>query len=119
MSSDTSHPVPPLPRPKMRSHGSDTLLFSPLSRRGHGPGLIILVPDYEGSPLVPQNGVPSCLWKWAEEGYAVVEISSTAFTQSDDPLKSVPSLFEDCKECDDTGKIGLIGAFHQHLTHQD
>jgi carboxymethylenebutenolidase len=50
-------------------------LVKPLTRRGYGPGMIILVPDDQReSPIEIENGIPSLRMKWAEEGYCVVEV---------------------------------------------
>ncbi|KAK3182202.1 hypothetical protein K4F52_006571 [Lecanicillium sp. MT-2017a] len=50
------------------------LLLQPLSRRGSGPGLILVTENSENI-LKIADGVPSVFMKWAEEGYAVVQIS--------------------------------------------
>lgn len=65
--SDISKPAPPLPTTNLKSIGSGVSLLAPLSRRGHGPGIILLVPDHEDQLTISQ-GVPSLLVKWAEEG---------------------------------------------------
>ena len=49
-------------------------LQPPLSRRGRGPGLILLLDPtqlYHGSPKTLD---PAPLQKWAEEGYAVAQV---------------------------------------------
>ena len=49
-------------------------LQTPLSRRGKGPGLVLVV-DYK-SVVERQEGIldPPPLQKWAEEGFAVVQV---------------------------------------------
>ena len=47
------------------------ILQPPLSRRGRGPGLILLLDPYHGSPKTLD---PPPLQKWAEEGYAVAQV---------------------------------------------
>lgn len=56
------------------------------------------------------EGVPSALLKWAEEGYAVVEIQAKAFKRDagevlSDALKSLRG----CEQLEKDSKVGLIG----------
>ncbi|KAF5024576.1 hypothetical protein F66182_3339 [Fusarium sp. NRRL 66182] len=109
MYADISKPPAPLPQAKPQSIGEGITLLPPLSRLGHGPGLIILHPDSEKN-LDIIEGVPSALLKWAEEGYAVVEIQARAFKRDasevvSDALKALKS----CDQFETDSKIGLIG----------
>ncbi|CAO2653059.1 Nn.00g024700.m01.CDS01 [Neocucurbitaria sp. VM-36] len=74
---DITQPAPALPQPQLQELRKGVAQLLPLSRRGYGPGLIILVPDHT-KQLSIDDGVPSPLVKWAEEGYVVVEIQSSA-----------------------------------------
>jgi len=89
-------------------------LQTPLSRRGIGPGLLLLIPDHyqgrggatEKTPLDPEP-----LQKWAEEGLAVVEVrvsdahlAKEACVAAIQALKAVP-------ECVSTDRIGILGMY--------
>ncbi|EHA47811.1 hypothetical protein MGG_09427 [Pyricularia oryzae 70-15] len=106
--SDISKPAPPLPTTNLKSIGSGVSLLAPLSRRGHGPGIILLVPDHEDQLTISQ-GVPSLLVKWAEEGYAVVEIQRKAL---EGDAAAAVSLAVDglagCEACQPKDKIGVV-----------
>ncbi|PMD35936.1 hypothetical protein L207DRAFT_637120 [Hyaloscypha variabilis F] len=89
-------------------------LLPPLSRRGYGPGLIIILPsetpEYKGG-TVCEDGVPPPLLKWSEEGCAVVQILESAF----EAASTTEALFEiaisglrNCPECHKEGGIGLV-----------
>lgn len=69
-------PPPPPPAAPLVHLAPNIVLQPPLSRRGHGPGLIIFVPA-SYAEFQKQNDTldPEPLQKWAEEGYAVVKIS--------------------------------------------
>ncbi|KAI1195328.1 hypothetical protein F5X97DRAFT_245735 [Nemania serpens] len=73
-------PVPLPSAPVIRLAGNATLQ-PPLTRRGHGPGLIIILPGDPNVPKEQQDGRnpktldPLPQKKWAEEGYAVVQLS--------------------------------------------
>ncbi|KAF4974590.1 hypothetical protein FZEAL_8517 [Fusarium zealandicum] len=108
MYADVTKAPAPLPRPQLKVIRPGLSLLPPLSRRGHGPGLIILTlasPD----PLKIDEGVPSALVKWAEEGYTVAQIDSTAFenAQSLDVVDEAVVALKQCDDCD-KGTIGLV-----------
>jgi carboxymethylenebutenolidase len=81
-------------------------LQPPLTRRGTGPGLLLLVPgslDLNGHEKTLD---PPPLQKWAEEGYAVAQIIS-----DNDIKSSISKAIEELgnlQECESTSKIGLI-----------
>lgn len=109
MYNDITKPAPPLPSPELTEVKPGVALLKPLSRRGTGPGIIILTCDYEDS-LAIKSGVPSPLIKWAEEGYTVVEIQSRALGGGqDDVLKLAFQLLTDCDKCEPKDKVGLVG----------
>ncbi|KIW28046.1 uncharacterized protein PV07_07734 [Cladophialophora immunda] len=92
-------------------------LLSPLSRKGHGPGLILVLPAgaprYRDGGVVCEDGIPPPLLKWAEEGFAVAEIrgeeltqgSSTATTQI---LTKALAALEACEKCDFNDGVGMV-----------
>lgn len=67
MYTDISQPAPPLPKSGLKEIRSNINILAPLSRRGHGPGLLILVPDHNYQ-LDITEGVPSPILKWARGG---------------------------------------------------
>ncbi|KAM0258692.1 hypothetical protein ACHAQJ_003700 [Trichoderma viride] len=71
--------APPLPSAPAVTIGPSSVLQPPLSRRGSGPGLIILLPSSNSVPPRPSGTEkpldPEPLQKWAEEGFAVVAIT--------------------------------------------
>lgn len=71
--------APPPPSAPASVLGPSSVLQPPLSRRGSGPGIVILLPGPSAVPQLPQDAVkpldPEPLQKWAEEGFAVVAIT--------------------------------------------
>ena len=109
MYNDITKPPPPLPTTQSTEIKPGLSIVLPLSRRGHGPGLIVLVPDTEQS-LAIIDGVPSQLIKWAEEGYTVIEIQRQALiTGGREVLVEAARALESCEKCDTKDKVGLIG----------
>lgn len=102
----------PLPSAPSRSLGPNLTLQRPLSRRGHGPGLLIICPGQ-----TPLNGAqntldPPPLQKWAEEGYAVVQVE-LPIPEGQGSLKEALQkgidAFSSLEECDVKDRFGLIG----------
>lgn len=106
---DISKPPPALPSPVLTAVLPGVSLLQPLSRRGTGPGMIILTTDY-GDSLAITDGVPSPLVKWAEEGYTVVEIKAEALKSGgSDPIRRAIETLYECDVCEPKDKIGLTG----------
>lgn len=92
-------------------------LLPPLSRKGHGPGLIIVLPEgapqYTQGGVLCEDGIPPPLLKWAEEGFAVVEVReeelTTSRTETEVMGEAIAALMgcEKCL-CGDDGGIGVI-----------
>ena len=102
----------PLPPTKIHRVASSINLLEPLSRKGTGPGIIVLVhetglvSDHEARI---ENGVPSGIMKWAEEGYAVVELLPEVWESSGrEPLIEAIDALRACEMCERKGFIGLI-----------
>ncbi|RVX67465.1 hypothetical protein B0A52_08818 [Exophiala mesophila] len=109
MYADISKPPAALPEAKLSRLETGISLLPPLSRRGYGPGLIILVPDtLEGSQLTITEGVPSPMLKWAEEGYAVVEVVAAALEKSSDVLTRALQVLQGCDACTPKDKVGIV-----------
>ncbi|XMA18934.1 hypothetical protein WAI453_011725 [Rhynchosporium graminicola] len=102
----------PHPSNKPISLGSTNLLQTPLTRTGHGPGLLLIVPhDYQGPISGDLNKTldPDPLRKWAEEGFAVAEVrlSARAKTAVEDLQQAVKALLE-MPQCNKKEKVGVI-----------
>lgn len=108
---DVSKPPPPLPVPHCKEICAGVSLLQPLSRRGTGPGIILVVPDYSSSisNLSIIDGVPSPLIKWGEEGYTVVAIQETALKTIPDVLQQVFKALSEEEKCVPKDKIGVVG----------
>lgn len=110
MYADITQPPPPLPEPQLSDVRPGISILAPLSRRGHGPGLIILVPDFTPQLKIIE-GVPSQILKWAEEGYTVVEIQASALAAGVDAIASALDALQSHEKCDSHRAVGLIGTF--------
>lgn len=111
---DINQPPAPLPPIQSTRPAEGVTLLLPLTHRGYGPGLIILVPDTARS-LDIVDGVPSPAIKWAEEGYCVVEIQESAFATSRDLFTTAIETLNDCQECE-SGAVGLVGKFPDRIS---
>ena len=113
-----------LPSAKPIPLSGHSTLQLPLSRRGIGPGLFVLVPKQYGTlgdGVKKKTLDPEPLQKWAEEGFAVVEIR----IGSEDSLEVVRSAFEigvealmmqaECVFLPAIGAIGMSWAIFVHL----
>ncbi|KAL1872315.1 hypothetical protein VTK73DRAFT_1546 [Phialemonium thermophilum] len=106
MFAPSSTPAPPLPEPRFSEVQPSILLLPPLSRRGQGPGLIVLCPEVE-DPLAIVDGVPWVLVKWAEEGYAVIGIQPRALVDASASLRHALEALSACDGCT-SDKIGIV-----------
>lgn len=113
--SPDEQPVP-LPSAPLISITSTLSLQPPLSRKGKGPGLLIFSPDYHSSYAnVKEKKTldPLPLFKWAEEGYAVVWIDSEKVTTRD-VQSNLERGIEELKkreEVDIKDKFGVLGRY--------
>lgn len=109
MFNDITQPPPPLPVEELRELENGISILSPLTRRGHGPGIILLTPDNDASTKIIE-GVPSHLIKWAEEGYTVVEIQKQALVQdAAGVFKQGLEALQANSKCEPKSPIGLVG----------
>ncbi|KAH6705080.1 hypothetical protein BKA61DRAFT_616852 [Leptodontidium sp. MPI-SDFR-AT-0119] len=99
---------------KPLSVATDTLLQTPLSKRGAGPGLLLIVPrDYQGRNFGGLNETldPEPLQKWAEEGFAVAEVRVGAGASTDAAIgycgQAIQALTE-LPQCTSKEKVGVI-----------
>ncbi|KAK8852090.1 carboxymethylenebutenolidase [Apiospora arundinis] len=110
-------PAAVVPRPNAPSIVvSPTLtLQPPLSRRGHGPGLVLLVdPVLDLGSCHDKTLDPPPLQKWAEEGYAVAQLRLVPNEVVEDTTAAAEVIQEAIQElaklpsCDPTEKLGFI-----------
>lgn len=107
----------PLPSAPLVHINDRVVLQAPLSRRGTGPGIVIVLPNpsqisrNEGStkPLDPEP-----VLKWAEEGFAVAEVTNL---DEDEKFKALENNFrlavdklEALETVDVKGKFAVIGS---------
>ncbi|KAK4547327.1 hypothetical protein LTR36_000983 [Oleoguttula mirabilis] len=101
----------PVALPSARAFAvSDTITIQPpLTRRGHGPALIILVPAHLDLGSSAKTLDPPPLQKWAEEGYTVVQLKvSDDVSSLKDDIQRALKACSDLTECDTTDSVGLI-----------
>lgn len=114
-----SEPPKPVPPQQPEEIAEGITLLRPLSRKGHGPGLIILAPPSpiqdNNDPITSskeiQNGIPSLRMKWAEEGYCVAQIqphASSSSASSSSVLQIAVQALQACAECEPKEKMGII-----------
>lgn len=107
---ETPVPLPSAPKVALDKH---IYLQPPLSRRGTGPGVIVIVPrDYAGKSDDAHSLDPPPLQKWAEEGYAVVEITTSADDSAQTIARDIQiglDALAGLSECDNKTNFGFIG----------
>ena len=106
MFNDITKPAPPLPETVVKEISSELTLLQPLTRRGHGPGIIVLLPPQHDFSAI-KEGVPSLPIKWAEEGYTVVGVSSLA-KNAESTLQQALDALKACDKCEPKDKVGLV-----------
>ncbi|KAF4959179.1 hypothetical protein FGADI_1867 [Fusarium gaditjirri] len=102
---------PALPATRLRNPTASLTILEPLSRRGLGPGLIILVPETgkaTSDTLRIDGCVPSPLMKWAEEGYTVAEITEAGFANPDLAVSQALKELEAVKSTEPKNVVGII-----------
>jgi carboxymethylenebutenolidase len=115
---DISQPPKDLPAIITRQVAPGISSLLPLSRRGRGPGMIILVDDDSDHVQTYVKGIPSVFIKWAEEGYTVVGIAESALVNKENALKqAVEALFK-CEECTPREKVGVVGVWNLIYMHK-
>ena len=107
---DITQPPKALPQAELKQIAPAVSLLPPLSRRGHGPGMILIASE-KTEKLMTDGGFPAPIMKWAEEGYAVVEVQGSALSAQAGPntLETAISGLKACEGFEDTGKIGIVG----------
>jgi len=101
------------PDAKAYEAGDGLMIQPPLIRRGHGPALIVLIPEGVDTAFHEKTLDPPPLQKWAEEGWAVAQITIADDETSlrhriSDALAALRDI-QPLGSCDSTEKTGLIG----------
>ena len=104
----TSIAPPSYPAPQLIS--PHITLQAPLSRRGKGPGLVLVLDHYALIENSEKNLDPPPLQKWAEEGFAVVQLLVPGKVEDggEFPLKKVLEILKGCEGCEYEKGVGLI-----------
>ena len=108
---DISKPPAPLPSAKLEALRPGLSLQPPLTRRAHGPGLILLTTaETYDEHVMQRDDAPTAVLKWAEEGYTVVQIAGVAVKPLEfgAVLIEALDLLERCDACQPKGGVGLI-----------
>ncbi|KAF9888259.1 hypothetical protein FE257_008828 [Aspergillus nanangensis] len=100
-------PPQPLPVPTVNELEPGFSILPPLSRRGTGPGMIVLVPDSAPHAININEGVPAPALKWAEESYTVVEIRESALHRADLLDRAIQELAQH-EKCTPKDVVGLV-----------
>ncbi|KAF5981658.1 carboxymethylenebutenolidase [Fusarium coicis] len=111
---------PVLPATRLHIPTASLTILEPLSRRGSGPGLIILVPETgtaTSNTLRIDGCVPSPLMKWAEEGYTVAEITEAGLANPGEALRLALKELEATKSTEPKNVVGVI-AYSTQLWNQ-
>ncbi|KAF1975642.1 NTF2-like protein [Bimuria novae-zelandiae CBS 107.79] len=111
---EASHPevlerlnIPSAPPQQLSPH---LTLQPPLSRRGSGPGLILVVDHYARLEVSEKSLDPPPLQKWAEEGFAVVQLKVPGKREDggEFPLDRAIEALKRCEQCIWGNGVGLI-----------
>ena len=106
----TNGDVQQLPSAKPYEVSDGITIQPPLTRRGHGPALIVLIPQGIDTKFHEKTLDPPPLQKWAEEGWAVAQIKlSDDDSAFQDRLNDALTALEQLDVCDSTERTGLIG----------
>lgn len=101
----------------LRLLGDRIITQKPLSRRGRGPGLLLLTPENNAARTDRKTLDPEPYQKWAEEGFVVVNVTFPDHVLETSPIDLESYLetgLQDLKSspaCTDPDKLGLICMF--------
>jgi carboxymethylenebutenolidase len=100
----------PPSRPEPQQISKSITLQAPLSRRGKGPGLILVLDHYALIEKSEKYLDPPPLQKWAEEGFAVVQLLVPGKIEDggEFPLQKALEILKDCKGCEFDKGVGFI-----------
>ncbi|OOQ89530.1 carboxymethylenebutenolidase [Penicillium brasilianum] len=99
-----------LPNAKPVKLTHNLTLHAPLSRRGHGPGIIIIRADTTASEQNEQATLdPEPLQKWAEESYTVAQVTvSSDHRMVKEELRQAIDALGEHENCDKKTGYGVI-----------
>lgn len=105
---------PSLPSAPLVNVGPDVVLQPPVSRCGEGPGLIIVRPGGYARCQAENGSLdPEPLQKWAEESYAVAQITVPHAQSDSDYLlgrfNSAVHALQSYARCSSKDRLGLLG----------
>lgn len=104
--------TPVSPRTTIKKITPHITLLEPLSRRGQGPGLLVIVQESglidDASTTRIERGIPSPLMKWAEESYTVVEITQHALEHEPNALELALAELAACHTTVPKHAVGII-----------
>ncbi|KAG5645746.1 hypothetical protein DXG03_005283 [Asterophora parasitica] len=102
-----------LPSAPLVSLSQSEVLQPPLTRRGTGPGIILILPHFEDLNLRmagPKPLDPEPIQKWAEEGFTVAGVTpSSPDWSSEQSLKKATDALLGLKELDTHDKFAVVG----------
>ena len=59
-----------------------------------------------------EDGIPSLLYKWAEESYCVVQIEEALLEQNaEEALQLAMAALSSCESCEPKANIGVVGKY--------
>lgn len=97
------------------------ILQPPLSRRGSGPGLLIILPPSD--EITPSTKIvrpldPDPVTKWAEEGFAVVSAVSSDLLDVNQTIEQALDGLDACPQVNIKLKFAVIGTLVKYLDVQ-
>lgn len=106
----SSPPVAPASYPSPQQISPHLTLQPPLSRRGNGPGLILALDHYALIEESEKHLDPPPLQKWAEEGFAVVQLLVPGKVEDggEFPLDKALEALKGCEGCDFGKGVGVV-----------
>ncbi|KAF1840468.1 NTF2-like protein [Cucurbitaria berberidis CBS 394.84] len=108
LSSSSAPHQPSYPTPQQIS--ANLTLQAPLSRRGRGPGLILVLDHYALIQKSEKHLDPPPLQKWAEEGFCVAQLLVPGKVEDggEFPLQKALDVLKSCEGCEFSNGVGLI-----------
>jgi carboxymethylenebutenolidase len=100
-----------LPNAKPFKLTSNVTIQAPLSRQGHGPGLLIIRSAAKHDQLnIKKTLDPEPLQKWAEESYVIAQLEvSEGHTTIKEELRQALDALENHERCSKKASYGIIG----------
>jgi carboxymethylenebutenolidase len=102
--------TPPRVYPEPQVISPHITLQAPLSRHGKGPGLVLVLDHYALIEKSEKHLDPPPLQKWAEEGFAVVQllVPGKVDDGGEFPLEKCLNVLKGCEGCEYEKGVGLI-----------